>query len=99
MSIARAFLKNSPILLLDEITSALDGTNEAMITKSLEELAKDRTVVVIAHRLSSIKRADAIAVIDKGEITGYGTHDELLNENDRYSKLWKASIMSEEWHV
>jgi ATP-binding cassette subfamily B protein len=99
VSIARAFLKDSPILLLDEITSALDGTNEAIITKSLEELAKNRTVVVIAHRLSSIKRADAIVVIDKGEITGYGTHDELLKENHRYSELWKALIASEEWHV
>lgn len=99
VSIARAFLKNSPILLLDEITSALDGTNEAIISKSLEELSENRTVIVIAHRLSSIKEADAIAVIDNGEITEYGTHDELINKDEKYATLWKASTKSEEWHV
>lgn len=99
VSIARAFLKDAPILLLDEITSALDGTNEAIITRSLEELAKNRTVVVIAHRLSSIRGANAIAVIEAGRLTGYGSHEQLMAENHRYASLWNASKQSSVWHV
>ncbi len=99
VSIARAFLKDAPILLLDEITSALDGVNEAVITHSLHELAKHRTVVVIAHRLSSIKNADAIAVVDDGTIIGYGSHRELLASNAKYQSLWQAMQGSETWQV
>ncbi len=99
VSIARAFLKDAPILLLDEITSALDGVNEAVITKSIEALSKNRTVVVIAHRLSSIKNADAIAVVDSGKIIGYGSHDQLLEHSQKYQKLWRALQNSELWQV
>ncbi len=99
VSIARAFLKDAPILLLDEITSSLDGTNEAIITESLKELSKNRTVVVIAHRLSSIKDADSIIVIEDGKISGQGTHEQLLKENIRYNTLYNASKNTERWHI
>ncbi len=99
VSIARAFLKNAPILLLDEITSALDGVNEAIITKSIEELSKDKTVIVIAHRLSSIKNADKIAVVDDGEIIAYDSHENLLNNNEQYMNLWKSLVGSNQWTI
>ncbi len=99
VSIARAFLKDAPILLLDEITSALDGVNEAIITKSIEELSKNRTVVVIAHRLSSIKNADVIAVVESGTIVGCGNHRQLNASNPKYQKLWQALQSSELWQV
>ena len=99
VSIARAFLKNAPILLLDEITSALDGTNESIITASLQELSKDKTVIVIAHRLSSIKNADNIIVIDKGKVVEQGKHEELIEKEGMYANLWDASCASERWVV
>ena len=99
VSIARAFLKNAPILLLDEITSALDGTNESIITASLQELSKDKTVIVIAHRLSSIKNADNIIVIDKGKVVEQGKHEELIVKEGMYANLWDASCASERWVV
>ncbi len=99
VSIARAFLKNAPILLLDEITSALDGVNEAIISKSLEELSKDKTVIVIAHRLSSIKNADKIAVVDDGKIIAFDNHENLLNTSKKYKDLWDALRSSENWKM
>ncbi len=99
VSIARAFLKDSPILLLDEITSALDGTNEAIITKSIQKLAENRTVIIIAHRLSSIKHADKIVLIEQGRILEEGSHDDLLKKSGAYNKLWQASLSSENWQV
>ncbi len=99
VSIARAFLKNAPILLLDEITSALDGVNEAIITKSLEELSKDKTVLVIAHRLSSIKNADQIAVVDNGQILACDCHQKLIENNAKYQQLWQALSHGEVWQV
>lgn len=99
VSIARAFLKDAPILLLDEITSALDGVNEAIITKSLEDLSKNRTVVLIAHRLSSIQHADYIGVIEDGVMTGWGNHQSLLTQNERYQKLWQALQHGEAWQL
>lgn len=99
VSIARAFLKDAPILLLDEITSALDGVNESMITKSLEELSKNKTVVVIAHRLSSIKKADKIAVIDEGKVIACDKHEELLKTNRKYQDFWNALRSSKTWRL
>ncbi|MDO5726161.1 MAG: ABC transporter ATP-binding protein [Tissierellia bacterium] len=99
VSIARAFLKNAPILLLDEITSALDGVNEAIITKSIEELSKDKTVIIIAHRLKSIKNADQIAVIDSGKIVGLGNHESLIKSNKKYQMLWNALWNSKTWEL
>lgn len=89
ISIARIFLKNPSILILDEATSALDNATEMLIQKSLDELAKGRTVVVVAHRLSTVKNADEIVVVDKTGIVERGTHDTLLqNENGIYKNYY-----------
>ena len=88
ISIARVFLKNPPILILDEATSALDNVTEMQIQASLEELAKGRTVIVVAHRLSTIQNADEILVMTSEGIAERGTHDELLNANGIYAGLY-----------
>jgi len=87
LSIARVFLKNPAILILDEATSALDNTTEIMIQEALDELCRGRTTIVVAHRLSTIKNADEIAVIANGEIIERGTHDELVAADGMYAKL------------
>lgn len=89
VSIARIFLKNPPIIILDEATSALDNVTEREIQASLEELSKDRTNLVVAHRLSTIKSADEIIVLTDKGIEERGTHEELINKNGIYSKLHK----------
>lgn len=91
LSIARAFLKDAPILLLDEITSNVDPVNEALIHEAISELAKDRTVLVIAHHLSTIRSADQILVFQDGRIVQSGQHETLLSDSDGYyHKLWNA---------
>ena len=92
LSIARLFLKNPPILILDEATSALDNTTEMLIQRALQELAKGRTCLVVAHRLSTIKNADEIAVISKGKIMEKGNHDELMKKNGIYADLYKLQF-------
>ena len=92
LSIARLFLKNPPILILDEATSALDNTTEMLIQRSLNELAKGRTCLIVAHRLSTIKNADEIAVISKGKIMEMGNHDELIKLNGIYADLYKLQF-------
>ena len=87
IAIARAMLKNPPILVLDEATSALDSESEKLVQEAIENLMKNRTVILIAHRLSTVRNADKIVVIDKGTIAETGTHDELLNKNGIYKKL------------
>ena len=86
ISLARAFLKDAPILLLDEPTSALDAESEAKVQEALKRLTAGRTTLVIAHRLSTVKNADLIAVMDKGKIVETGTHDELLKKNGAYAR-------------
>ena len=89
VAIARALLKNSPIVLLDEATSALDAYTEREIVREIDFLTKGKTTVVVAHRLSTARRCDNIAVIHNGKIVEYGSHDELLSiENGRYAKSW-----------
>ena len=90
VAIARMFLKNPPILILDEATSALDTETEIAIQQALEELAKGRTTLMIAHRLSTAARADRIIVLDGERITEMGKHADLLTRNGRYSMLWRA---------
>lgn len=92
LSITRLFLKNPPILILDEATSALDNTTEMLIQKSLQELAKGRTCLIVAHRLSTIKNADEIAVVSKGKIMEKGSHDELMKLNGIYSDLYRLQF-------
>ena len=93
IGIARAFLKNAPILVLDEATSALDNQSEHIVQQAIENLMKDRTVFVIAHRLTTIQNADRIAVINHGNLTELGTHEELMNiENGEYKKLYNMQF-------
>lgn len=87
ISIARAILKNAPILLLDEATSSLDTESERHVQKALEDLRKDRTCIVIAHRLSTVKNADIIFVMDQGKIVEHGTHAKLLAKKGLYADL------------
>ena len=90
ISIARAFLKNAPILILDEMTSNVDPINESLIQEAITELAKDRTVLVIAHHLKTIQHADQILVFQKGKLLEKGKHQELLKKEGYYKKLWQA---------
>ncbi len=92
LSIARVFLKNPPILILDEATSALDNTTEILIQNSLDELCKGRTTIVVAHRLSTIKNADEIAVISNGAVIEQGRHDELIHKDGMYKELYNLQF-------
>lgn len=93
IAIARAFIKNAPILVLDEATSALDNKAEAIVQKAIDNLMQDRTVLVIAHRLSTVRNADKIVVINNGEIVEEGTHEELLQLGKEYAALYKTQLV------
>ena len=97
ISLARAILKNAPILVLDEATAYCDPDNEAELQKALSALAKGKTVIIIAHRLSSVADADQILLIKDGCLIDHGTHDDLLNQSTAYSDMWQAFLMSERW--
>ena len=99
LSIARVFLKNPPILILDEATSALDNTTEMLIQRSLRELARGRTCLIVAHRLSTIKNADEIAVISQGKIKEMGTHDTLLKQNGIYADLYRLQFKNSDENI
>ncbi|MFD8246866.1 ABC transporter ATP-binding protein [Nocardia sp. NPDC059691] len=92
VSIARALLKNAPIVLLDEVTSALDPVNEAAVHEGIERLMAGRTVVMVAHRLRTVRRADHIVFLDDGRIVEEGSHDELLRLGGRYADFWALSM-------
>jgi len=90
ISIARAILKNPPVLILDEATSAVDNETEAAIQRSLFRISKDRTTIIIAHRLSTVRYADRIFVLDRGELVEEGTHEELVHFDGIYNQLWRV---------
>ena len=90
--IARAMLKDAPVIILDEATAYTDPKNEALIQESVSRLVADRTLIVIAHRLSAIQNADRIFVMDGGNIAEQGTHQELLQKNGLYKRMWEAHI-------
>jgi subfamily B ATP-binding cassette protein MsbA len=96
LSIARAILKNPPVLVLDEATSSLDTASEMMIQNALEKLMENRTTIVIAHRLSTVRKANRIVVMDKGRILEMGTHEELRNKDGLYSKLYQLQFRGQE---
>src|SRR6185437_6124792 len=90
LAIARAILRNAPILILDEATSALDNTSEKLVQEALDKLMKNRTTVVIAHRLTTVRHADKIVVMEKGQIVETGCHDDLLAANGAYAALYNV---------
>ena len=97
--VARAILKNAPILVLDEATAFADPENEHLIQQALKELTKGKTVLMIAHRLSSITDADNILVIDKGKIAEQGTHANLLGKQGIYYHMWNEYQQSVRWTI
>ena len=97
MVLARAILKNAPIVVLDEATAFADPENERLIQEALHKLAAGKTVLMIAHRLTSVVNADQIIVVEDGEIAERGTHSELLEKNGIYAKMWAEYQQSVTW--
>ena len=96
LAIARAILVNAPVLILDEATSALDAESERLVQRAIANLVRDRTTIVIAHRLSTVRRADVIVVMEAGRIIEMGTHTELLSKEGQYRKLYELQFADEE---
>lgn len=99
ISIARAILKNAPIIIMDEASAAADPENEYELQKALSHLIKDKTVIMIAHRLSSIKNVDEVLVVEGGKIVERGNHNKLMNMNGRYRELQDMYRVSNEWRI
>ena len=99
ISIARAILKNAPIILLDEATSSLDPENELIIQEAISNLIKNKTVIVVAHKLRSVMGADKIVVLNKGKVEEVGKHEELIKNNGLYKDLWNYQEKSKEWKI
>ena len=95
IAIARAIIKDSPILLLDEATSALDNQNEKYINQAMFNFARDKTIITVAHKLSSIIKAEKIIFVKDGQIVESGTHQELVSKNGFYQKMYEAEIIEE----
>jgi ATP-binding cassette subfamily B protein IrtB len=99
IAIARAILKDAPIVLLDEATSAIDPTNERLVQAALRELVAGKTLIVVAHRLATIRSADQILVVDRGQVVERGTHDELLGRDGLYTHLWSRRQRAADWRL
>lgn len=99
LSIARAFLKNAPVLILDEATAFADPDNELLVQQAFEKLSKDKTVIMIAHRLSTVTNADCIYVLADGRIAENGTHEKLVSENGIYTHMWNEYNRSVNWQI
>ena len=99
IAIARAILKNAPLLIMDEATSSADAENEYKLQQAMSELIKNKTVIVIAHRLKTIQNANQILVIKSGKIVESGTHEELLVKQGLYNEMWKNSLSSATWQI
>jgi ABC-type multidrug transport system fused ATPase/permease subunit len=92
LAIARAFLKDAPLIIMDEATSSLDNESEAMVQEALNKLMEGRTVVVIAHRLSTVRHADQIYVLDHGQVLETGNHNQLIAADATYARLIRAQF-------
>ena len=90
IAIARAVLKDAPLLILDEATSAVDNETEAALQRSISKISKDRTTIIVAHRLSTVRHSDTIIVLENGEIIEQETHENLLKMNGKYASLWSV---------
>lgn len=99
IAIARVMLKNSPIIIFDEATAFADPENEALVQRAFEELSKDKTVIMIAHRLTTVRNADRIFVLKDGKIQENGTHDKLAEAGGLYSEMWQDYQTSINWKV
>ena len=99
IALARVFLKNAPIIVLDEATASQDADNEALIQDAISRLIQGKTVLLIAHRLGTVRHADQILVMDRGIIAERGTHEALLAENGLYAQLWNAYCGTQDWHI
>lgn len=99
IAIARVILKDAPIVVLDEATAFADPENEVLVQRAFAELSKDKTVIMIAHRLTTVRNADKIYVLKDGRIEDAGTHEELVKSGSLYAEMWKDYQTSISWKV
>lgn len=99
IAIARAILKDAPIIVLDEATAYADPENEQQIQQAFEGLTKGKTVIMIAHRLSTVQDADQILVMRQGELVESGRHNELVKKNGEYARMWENYTKTTQWHI
>lgn len=99
IAIARAIMKDAPIIILDEATANVDPENEKELTQAIENLTKEKTIIMIAHRLKTVRNADQIIVIDKGKIVQKGKHDELMNEEGIYKNFVSGRKKAVSWNI